>query len=478
MNKQTRILLILCTLVTLFANTYSNLILEDTPVESNNALNDLFLGSTEPKFGGLHDFIFQKDRKSLIKWAITAEAHYFVQSKLNNEEPSEAWIYNRISQLSNNDLAKYVLNMAKKFPELDSGSTLDALASEYGISDKIVNFVANKAVKNLNTETEENSTVQKAQKSKKNKRHNHKSTDGINALLLNGDRLKLIKWALTAEAHLQNGHKKIEGGLHDYIHTLSNEQIAKYITIAAKNHSELNSQEKMEELAIKYGITEEIAMEKHAKGEPEPEYEEDEESENSSESKGENLHDLIKKGDRKILIKWALVAEAVLNEGNQNKLNGGLHDYVNSLSNEQLGKFVAVAAKNHPELNNRQNMEKLADEFEINAEEIIKEKVNKENEKVNNDKVKDKFLNKSNVNFSLFVKEEKDDLFSWALAAEKYDKEKHNLDLLEGGLENYITKMNKEQLAEYIVIKVRKYPELADKNYLDYLSRKYGYKKL
>jgi len=490
MNKQTRILFTLCTLVTLFANSYASLILDENKSEpaSDKASNLFtFLGNAKPKIDALDDSIFKKDHKSLIKWAITAEAHHFVQTKLNNKEPSEAWIYNRISKLSNADLEKYILNMAKIYPELDSSSALDAFASEYGITEEIVNFVAKKPSKNSQIQSEESttSTVKNTQKNKKNRNHDNKDTNGVYALLANGDRLNLIKWGLTAESHLHNKSKKIAGGLFEYIHTLSNEKIAKYITIAAKNHSELNNKEKIEELAKKYGITAEIVMEKHSKGEPEPVYEDDEShSESSNDKKSENLHDIIARGDRKTLIKWALITEALLNLGSQGKLVGGLHDYINTLSNQQLGKFISVGAKNHPELNNKQNMEKLDEEFEINQKEIIREN-KKEKEKNDNTnkcyskkKVTDKFLNRGSINFSLFINEDKDDLFSWALAAEKYDKEKNNLYLLEGGLENYIMQLNKEQLADNIVIKTGKYPELADKNYLESLARRYGFKKL
>lgn len=490
MNKQTRILFTLCTLVTLFASTFSSLIFDENPINSaaeKVASNSLtFLGNTEPKIGGLHDYIFKKDRKSLIKWAITAEAHYFIQSKLNNEEPYEAFIYNRISELSDADLAKYVLTMANKYPELNSSSALDTLSARYGITDEIVNFVSinknaneikqkNESEFNNNNEHNSKNSAAAASPSKKLIKKNPKALHNV---LNSGDRQTLIKWALTAEAQLHNGKPKISGGMHDYIHTLTNEQIQKYISIAAKTHSELNSKEKMEQLAEKYGITDELAFEKHAKGEPEAEKEAEEEFDFSSEKneehkEKENLHDVIAEGGRKLLIKWALVAEALLNQGAQGKLIGGLHDYVHSLSNEQLGKFISVAAKNHAELNSKEKMEMLAQQFNIGVEEQNEKEKAKENEKIQN-----KLLNKRNFNFNLFMSEQKDDLFSWALAAESYEKEKLNLlSSTQSGLESYIMHLNKEQLVDFLVNKVTKYPQLADKNYLEYLARRFGYKK-
>jgi hypothetical protein len=477
------------------------------------------------KFGGLHDYIFKKDRKTLIKWAITTEAHYFMALKAKQEEPCGQWIYRKISQMSNEDLIKFILNMARKFPELDSATALNSLAQIYGINQDIVNYVSNEnnfeifekekieIIKNTITN---NSNINKQNDNDSNSHDNHFHSEfsinqkhyhdhnphkhhpgsehdstNLHDFISSGDRETLIKWALTAEAHSHvNLEKKPIGGLHDSITYLSNEEIGKYITIAAKRTPELNCKEKMEKLATKYGITDQSVKDLakiHTIVKDAEHMNHEEKAENDSESAeqhSESMQECLINGDRKTLMRWALVAEAVLNAHEPNgKILGGLHDYIESLGNHELAKYVSVASRSHPEINNRKNMEKLAEtygissEHELNKEHINNENLNEENKINENLNAENKTFNtRLDRIFSELMGEDQKDLISWAFVAERYDREKHGFHQLEGGLEDYIWKLEKEKIVDYIADKAKTYSELSDKSYLEFLSRKYGFK--
>jgi len=79
-------------------------------------------------FGGLDDYIYREPRETLIGWALTAErfdrdGHFLIGG-----------LDDMIGSMTNNDLAKYILDKANKHPELNSSSKLNALAKEYGFS--------------------------------------------------------------------------------------------------------------------------------------------------------------------------------------------------------------------------------------------------------------------------------------------------------------------------------------------------------
>lgn len=456
------------------------------------------------KLGGLHDYIFKKDRKTLIKWAITAEAHYFVALKANQEEPCGQWIYRKISQMSNENLIKFILNMVKKFPELDSATALNTLARIYGINDEIVNYVSNEANFDIFEKEENSNKTNQAtdegymhnnhshEEFNKNQKHSHHSTHshhedsehhvtGLHDFINSGDRETLIKWALTAEAHTHRTlEKKPIGGLHDYITSLSSEEIGKYITIAAKRMPDLNSKEKMDQLAVQYGITDDAVKELAKQHLVMKDAEHIYYGENTGNDQwhadlhSESIQECLVNGDRKTLVKWALVAEAVLNAHEPNgKILGGLHDYIESLSNEQLAKYISVASRSHPELNNKENMEKLAETYEISHEHHSDENKNEELKK--NENENKSFNTRLDSLFGELMEEDRKNLIGWAFAAEKYDREKHGFHQLEGGLEDYAWKLDKDKLVDYITDKARTYPELRDKNYLEFLSRNYKF---
>jgi len=76
--------------------------------------------------GGLHDYIFRTPRNQLISWALAADQY----SK--NGELIVGGIHDYVHSLSNKEIADFILDLAGKFPELNSAEKLDALVKKYG----------------------------------------------------------------------------------------------------------------------------------------------------------------------------------------------------------------------------------------------------------------------------------------------------------------------------------------------------------
>jgi hypothetical protein len=164
--------------------------------------------------GGLHDYIFLKDRKTLLKWALAGDAYQNSKCSPITQKEEVRYDNNRnlILNMSNEELIKFILNKARRYKELDNGDMLDRLSE---------NFCKEKLIENM------------------------KKIQKLNSALSKLDRQKLIRYAYACEFYERKG-QQIYGGLHDYIHNLSNDQIRAYITRKAQKYEELNSLENLE----------------------------------------------------------------------------------------------------------------------------------------------------------------------------------------------------------------------------------------
>lgn len=172
-------------------------------------------------FGGLHDYLYRQKRETLIRWALTGEAH---ERKVKNIE-TLGGLHDYVYKLSEVEIADIVADYAKKYPELNNGEKLDSLAKEYKI-------VVDQASQNI------------------------LKLGGLHDYIFRTDRKTLIKWALTCEAHdkKERGIDRTVGGLHDYIGTMSNQKIAEYVLGVAAVYPVLNSAESLDTLFKKYEI--------------------------------------------------------------------------------------------------------------------------------------------------------------------------------------------------------------------------------
>jgi len=164
--------------------------------------------------GGLDDYIFRENRETLNQWALTAERFdrngQFLIGGLEDE----------LHSMSDTDVAEYVLKMAKKHPELNSGDRLNTLGKGYGIIPSTAAFL---------------------------------NIGGLDDYIFRENRETLDAWALTAERFDRNGQFLI-GGLEDRLHSMSDRDVAEYVLEMAQKHPELNSGDKLNLLAKGYGF--------------------------------------------------------------------------------------------------------------------------------------------------------------------------------------------------------------------------------
>jgi hypothetical protein len=261
------------------------------------------------RLGGLHDYIFKTPRNTLIQWAFTCEAH---ENKLTGRK-IKGGLHDYIRNMSDYDIATYILKKADKFSELDSAEKLNAFAKTYSIQ-------------------QEATPVLKVNK-----------FGGLHDYIYRTPRETLIQWALTGEAHENkiNG-QKVLGGLHDYIGTLSNADLADYVLKKAEKFPELDSAQKLNAFAKTYSIQ----MDKPV-------------------LRLGGLHDYIYRTPRATLVQWAYTCEAHENKMKGEQVLGGLHDYIDTLTNDDLADYIVKKADQFEELNSNVKLDAAAKKFGI-----------------------------------------------------------------------------------------------------------------
>jgi len=138
-------------------------------------------------------------------------------------------------------------------------------------------------------------------------------------------------------------------------------------------------------------------------------------------------------------------------------LIGGLHDYINSLTNDQVIDYILREVKEHPEIANKNKLEGLVTKYlHPPATLPLPEGI------------------MGGIHDYIF-RLPRDKLNLWALAAEKYHREVNNEHLL-GGLDDYLSSLSDKQVIDYILKEVKEHPELGKSKKLDELVTKYGIK--
>jgi hypothetical protein len=168
---------------------------------------------------GLTDYVFRLDRATLVAFALGSEAYV-------NDKTGKGMIigglHDKIRNMSDSDIAHYLIDVVKQNRELDDYPKLTEVATKYG-------FITPPVMA--------------------------EPLGGLHDYIWREPREVLIKWALTSENHHRlTKNIKLLGGLEDYVNTMTNEQLIDYIMTKAKEYPELNSAQTLDSLAIKYGI--------------------------------------------------------------------------------------------------------------------------------------------------------------------------------------------------------------------------------
>lgn len=141
-----------------------------------------------------------------------------------------------------------------------------------------------------------------------------------------------------------------------------------------------------------------------------------------------NLYDMLSKNDRDTLEQWTLSCEKYQREKTnmQNQL-GGIHDYINKLTNKELIEFIIPIAIKY-------NL----DESKLKQLTIKYEFTTKSTE-----------LTKSSL-LEIIKNLDRITLEQWAFAVEHYDRQQKGIKVLGGGLHDYINRLSDREIREYI----------------------------
>jgi len=248
------------------------------------------------------------------------------------------------------------------------------------------------------------------------------------------------------------------GGLHDYINALKNEEVIAYIIEKTGTYPELASVEFLNSLVQKYGITDESA---HGHGPKTP----------SSDDFGINLpktiENILAYTERATLNKYALASEKYDREEKGVRLFGGLHDFINTLKNEEVIAYIIEKTGTYPELANVNFLGSLVQKYGITDESAHGHgPVTLKAATPSNDEVG---INLPKTPENILAYTDRATLNKYALAAEKYDREAKGIKLF-GGLHDYIDTLSNEQVIAYILEKTGSY----NVNFLSSLVREYG----
>jgi len=177
---------------------------------------------------------------------------------------------------------------------------------------------------------------------------------GFHDALGTASKEQLMMWALTTEAyHRDINHQHLMGGLDDYISSLSRDQIVSYILKETKEHPELANTDKLNSLGQKYNIS---ANAIHS----------------DDQSMGINLpktiENILAYSDRSTINKYALASEKYFREMKGVRLMGGLHDYISTLTNDQVINYILEKSQIYPELGNISYLASLVQKYNITDE--------------------------------------------------------------------------------------------------------------
>ena len=237
----------------------------------------------------------------------------------------------------------------------------------------------------------------------------------------------LRNWALTCSQYLKEANGSyLFDTLINYITNFSREQLIDYITkVVGEHYNDLNSLEKINTLAEKYGVKD-IPMIGQIGG----------------------LGDYIYRMSLYTLRIWGITCERYYNK-TISEVEESILPKINGLSKEQLVDIIFGYADKYFQLSSYIKLNKLAEEYEIKYGE--------------ND-----FINAINQ------LTDKNTLIMYSLTVEKFSLEKKDAYIL-NRLNSYASKLDNFFLKNYILLISENYPEINQIEILNSLSSNYGF---
>lgn len=300
---------------------------------------------------GIHDALMGMERKDLEKWALAAERYH----KEKSEIKTRGGLHDRIFSMSDQDLREYIFNKSEEYDEINSTEAMNDLVKKYKIGERKGNF----------------------------ERPILGGDGGLSGVLATGEKAQLVKYALALEKYHNKGNEVV-GGIHDQIDNWTREEVVEYIIKETDEHKEVNNLGKIKQL-IKGVKVRDNEFEKFAKEKVDfadrfkdffnkfvkQEITEDDIQkgiqkgikflEKTGEKIIKEVEEKIENMDKTQLVEAAKKVEEYVKEKKTEvtPVLGGIHDYVQKLSKDDIGKYIKNWAEKHSELNSKDFLEKL-----------------------------------------------------------------------------------------------------------------------
>jgi len=380
--------------------------------------------------GGLHDYVFRLPRETLIKWALTTEAYH----RDVNHQHLLGGLDDYINTLANDKIADYIMKEVKEHPEIAFKAKLEGLSQKYNID--------------VNTVHNDEDGKMEANPGFPDK--------GLLDILQTTQRGLFNNWALALEKyHREVNNLHLMGGLHDYIHTLTDDQVRDYIKKELKEHPDVAFTTSLNGLVSKYNISEKSVHSSIPDGtmEANPGFPDS------------TVFDILMSTQRNVFSNWALALEKYHREVNNLHLMGGLHDYIHTLTDDQVRDYVKKELKEHPDVAFTTTLNGLVTKYNISEKTAhsIPDGTMEANPG---------FPDKELLNI-LTTTTQRGLFNTWALALEKYHREVNNQRLM-GGLHDYISTLSDDQVRDYIKKELKEHPDVAFLSTLTGLVTKYN----
>jgi hypothetical protein len=178
--------------------------------------------------------------------------------------------------------------------------------------------------------------------------------------IVNLSREDLIPTAYTLEIyHRKINHQEgLMGGLHDYVFSISDDQIRNYVFKELIEHPEISQINTIKMMTEATKATTE-KLRKYGR-----EF-----------LVGEGIHDYLRAAPRDKLESLAFAVEKYHQKIREEFLFGGLHDYITQISDDDLRSYIAKETNEHNEINNVKALEEL---INVRNEDFLKNYVKDE----------------------------------------------------------------------------------------------------
>jgi predicted CopG family antitoxin len=305
-------------------------------------------GTQGPK-GGLHDYIWRltddEIRKIILKWSnehVELDSPEKLRTLLNqpdeiippkpSDQPIDSSVNKYLISLSREDLLKLAYETEKVHKK-----SIGAEGTVGGLHDYAWRLPDDEIRKIIMKEAQEHQEINSKEKLM-TLLENHlifltsqPTNNEIKNYLLTLERKDLEKLAYATEkVHKKSiGAEGTEGGLHDYIWRLSEDEIRDIIINETEEHEQLNSKEKLITLlgsAPNLKIT------------------------------SDEIKNYLLTLNRDDLIRLASKTEKVHKTATGEGRFGGLHDYIMNLSDEQIRRYIMKESDDHVEINSKEKL--------------------------------------------------------------------------------------------------------------------------